>query len=123
MCSANRLRGGGGKLVVEIGFREDVEANAVRAQTIEALAEMTLIPDAADDDGGVFVVGREESPCGFQTGVTRLHHLLRVGQIAADEDVDGGPISYLVEPHDEPPSTDRPLTLRPAGFEPALLRF
>jgi hypothetical protein len=89
LASAHRLRGGGGELVAEVGFGKDVKANSVAAQTIEAPAEMTFIADAADDDGRVLVMGREESPSGFETGMTGLHDLLRMGQIASDKDVHG----------------------------------
>ena len=119
MSSPNGLRGGGGELIAEIGLEERAEADAGRAQAVEAAAEAHFIAHATDDEARVFVIGREESPGGFQTGVAGLHHLLRVRQVAADEDVDVESLSNLVERHEEPPFVGN-AALRPAGLEPAL---
>ena len=103
MSSADGLRGGGGQLPAEVGLVEGAEAHPGTAKAVEAGAQTDFVADCADDEVGVFLLGREESPGGFQTGVTGLHHLLRVGQVAADEDVDVRPVLYLVERHGKPP--------------------
>lgn len=97
------LRGGCGELVAEVGLEERAEADAGRAQAVEAPAEARFIAHATDDEGRVFVVGREECPGGFQAGVTGLHHLLRVAQVAPHEDVDVRFVGNLVERHEKPP--------------------
>ena len=97
------LRGGGGELVAKVGLEERAEADTGRAQAVEPPAEAHVIAHATDDEERVLVIGREKGPCGFQAGVTGLHHLLRVGQVAANEDVDVGSLVNLVERHDEPP--------------------
>jgi hypothetical protein len=108
LFSPKRLRGGGGELIAEVGLEERAEADAGRAQAVEPPAEAHFVADATDDEERVLVIGREESPCGFQAGVAGLHHLLRVGQVAADEDVDVGSVVNLVERHEEPPFGENP---------------
>jgi hypothetical protein len=108
LLSPKWLRGGGGELIAEVGLEERAEADAGRAQAVEPTAEAHFVAHATDDEERVLVIGREESPCGFQTGVTGLHHLLRVGQVAADEDVDVRSLINLVERHEEPPFCENP---------------
>ena len=103
LLSPKRFRGGGGELIAEVGLGERPEADPGRAQAVEAPAQAHFVPDATDDDGGMLLFGREERPRGFQRGVTGLDHLLRVAQVAADEDVDVRPFSNLREPHEKPP--------------------
>ncbi len=103
MLAPKRFRGGGGELIAEVGLEERAEADAGRAQAVEPVAQAHFIAHATDDEARMFVIGREESPGGFQTGVAGLHHLLRVCQVAADEDVDVGSLINLVERHEEPP--------------------
>ena len=103
VSSADGLRGGGGQLPAEVGLVEGAEADAGPAKAVEGLAQAGFVGDGTEHEEGVIVVGREESPGGFQGGVTGLHHLLRVGQVAADEDVDVRPVFYLAELHDRPP--------------------
>jgi hypothetical protein len=103
LLSSKWFRGGGRELLAEVGLAEGAEANAGRAQAVQPAAEAHFVAHATDDEERVFVIGGEESPCGFQTSVTGLHHLLRVGQVPADEDVDVGSLVNLVERHEEPP--------------------
>src|SRR5437868_15127680 len=77
--AAQRLRGGGGQLVVEVGFKERAEAHAGPAQTVQAVAQAPLIADAADDQMGVLGIRREKGAGRFKAGVTRLNELLRRG--------------------------------------------
>ena len=108
MPASERFRGGGGELVAEVGLGERAEADAGRAQAVEPAAEAHFIAHATDDEGRGFVIDWEESPAGFEAGVTGLHHLLRVGQVAPDQDVDVGPLVNLVERHEEPPFGEDP---------------
>ena len=101
------LRGGGGQLSAAVGLVEGAKAHSGPAKGVQAAAQTGFVADATDDEVGVFLPGREESPGGFQRGVTGLHHLLRAGQVAADEDVDVRPVLYLVERHGGPPSGER----------------
>jgi hypothetical protein len=103
LLSPDGFRGEGSQPAIEIRLGERPEADTGAAQPVETPAEAHFVPDATDYEEGVFVIGREECPCGFQTGVTGLHHLLRVGQVAADEDVDVRPLINLPELHDDPP--------------------
>ena len=103
LLSPKRLRGGGGELIAEVGLEERAEADAGRAQAVEAPAEAHVIAHATDDEERVLVIGREKGPCGFQAGVTGLHHLVRRRQVPADEDVDVRPSVALVERHGTPP--------------------
>ena len=106
-------------MVAEVGLGERAEADAGRAQAVEPAAEALLIAHATDDEERVFVIRREKGPCDFQAGMAGLHHLLRVAQIATDEDVDVRSLVNLVERHKNLPSAVI-RTLRPAGIEPAL---
>ena len=103
LVASKWLRGGGGELIAEVGLEERAEANAGRTQAVEPTAQAHFIAHATDDEERMFAIGREKSPCGFQTGVAGLHHLLRVRQVAANEDVDVGSLINLVERHEEPP--------------------
>ena len=103
LLSPKRFRGGGGELIAEVGLEERAEADAGRAQAVKPPAEAHFIAHATDDEERVLVIGREESPRGLQAGMTGLHHLLRVGQVASDQDVDVGSLVNLVERHEKPP--------------------
>jgi hypothetical protein len=103
LLSSKRFRGGGGELIAEVGLEERAEADTGRAQAVEPPAEAHVIAHATDDEERVLVIGREKGPRGFQAGVTGLHHLLRVSQVASDQDVDVGSLVNLVERHEKPP--------------------
>jgi hypothetical protein len=77
--AANRLGGQGGELAAEVGFVKGAEVDSGAMQTIPSPAELPLVADAANDDEGMFVIGREEGPDGLQAGVTGLNDLLRMG--------------------------------------------
>jgi hypothetical protein len=103
LTASNGFGGECGELIAEVGLREDAEVNPGATQAVQTLTETAFVADATDDEERVLGIGREESPGGFQTGVTGLHHLLRVGQIAADDDVNVRPFRYLQETHGKPP--------------------
>ena len=102
--AAQRFTRQGGELVAEVGLEEGAEADAGALQAVAALAETPFVTDAADDKEGVFVLGREEGPDGLDAGVTGLHHLLRVGQVVAGDNVEIGWFRQLQERHDNLPS-------------------
>src|SRR5262245_15040220 len=97
--AAQRLRGGGGQLVVEVGFKERAEAHPGAAQAVETMPQPPLVADAADDQMRVLGIGREEGAGRFKAGVTRLNELLRRGQFAPDQNVHVRPLIYLQELH------------------------
>ncbi len=97
--AAQRLRGGGGQLVIEVGFKEGAKAHARLPQTIQTAAQALFIAHTADDEVGMFGFGSEKRARGFETGVTRLNDLLWRGQVAPDEDVDVRRRIYLQESH------------------------
>jgi hypothetical protein len=99
--TAQRLAGQRGELIAEIGLEEVAEADAGALEPVAAVAQAALVADATDDKEGVVVIGREEGPGGLDAGVTGLHHLLRVGQIVANENVEIGRLGYLQERHDD----------------------
>ena len=84
MRTAQRLRGGGGQSVVEVGFKERAEADTGPAQPFETMTQAPFIADAAHDQVRMFGIGRKKRARGFEAGVTRLNELLRRGQIAPD---------------------------------------
>ena len=114
LLSSKRLRGCRGESIAKIGLEERAEADAGRAQAIEPAAQAQFIAHATDDEGRMFVIGREKSSGGFQTGMAGLHHLLRMAQVAADQDVDMRSLSYLVE-HDKVPPFCRKTTIASGG--------
>ena len=115
----NGLGGGGGQLAAQVGFVKCAVADARVVQGFEALGQARSVADAADDERGMFEMGRKEGPGGLDGGVASLHGLLRAGQVPPHQHVDIGPIFDLVELHDDL----RYRKLRPAGLEPALTRF
>ena len=115
--AAQRLRGGGGELVVEVGFKERAEAHAGPAQAVQTMAQAPLVADAADDQVRVLGIGREEGAGRFEAGVTRLNELLRRGQVAPDKDVHVRLRIYLLKRHGN--LQEKETRLRPAGLEPA----
>jgi hypothetical protein len=97
--TTQRLRGGRGQLVIEIGFKESAKLHAGLAQTIETASQAAFIAHAAHDKMRMLGFGREKRTRGFEAGVTRLNDLLRRGQIAPDEDVHIRCWIYLQELH------------------------
>ena len=103
MTAENGLGGDGRELVTPIGLAEGSVANARVFQLAQTLEEPRLVADATNNHEGVFEMGGKESPGGFKGGMTCLHHLLRVGKVPADQDIDVRVIGYLAERHDETP--------------------
>jgi hypothetical protein len=97
--SVNGFGGGRGQFAGAVGFVEGVVTDSGPGQPCEAFAEARPVADATDDERGVFEMRGEESPGGFDDGVTGLDHLLRAGQVAADEDVNVGAVIYLTKLH------------------------
>jgi hypothetical protein len=125
LLSENGFGGGGGQLAAEVGFVEHPEPDPRVAQGVETLTKTGPVADATDDEGGVIEGRREKGPGGLDGGMAGLHHLLRMGKIAPDENVDVRTVIYLPELHGKPPreKQGRKNQLRPAGFEPALTGF
>src|SRR5262249_4652321 len=83
----DRFGGRRGGVPAEVRFAERAQADARAGQLVETAEEAWLVADPADDKEGMFLAGRKEGSGGFDRGVTGLHHLLGVGQVPADEDV------------------------------------
>src|SRR5262245_40376424 len=99
LSSENGLGGGRGQLAVEVGRRERAKADSRPGPTGETRSGRGPVADAASDGGRVFERGWEEGPGGLEGGMTGLHHLLGVAQVAPDKDVDVRPVGHLLELH------------------------
>jgi hypothetical protein len=116
----DRLRGDRRELVSEIGLEKGAVTHAGLFEAFDAAEEPRLIADAANHYKRVFTRKRKKCAGSFKRGMTGLHHLLRVAQVSADENVDIRIFCNLPELHDGPPlrRENRKHALRPPGFEP-----
>ena len=105
LVGEDRLRGEGGKLATTIGLMKRAAADAVARKPIEAAIEPLLVADATDDDVGMFA--ERKSLGGFKRGVTGLHHLMGMGQVSADKNVQVRSRFNLRELHDSTPHKTR----------------
>ena len=103
LAAENGLGGDGGELIAQVGLAERPVADAGGAQLAQTLDEPRLIADATDDYRGVFEMGGQKSPGSFEGGMTGLHHLLGVGKVPADQDINVRAVGYLAERHGQAP--------------------
>jgi hypothetical protein len=106
LVGENRFRGHSCKLALTVRLMKRAAANAEARKPIETTAQPMLVADATDNDVGMFV--ERKNLGGFKRGVTGLHHLVRMGQIPTDENIQ---IRFLRinlrELHDESPLRTR----------------
>jgi hypothetical protein len=75
-------------LIVKVGFVKSPILNSRLIENVETVAELWSVTDATDDKKRMGVWKREKCPGGLNGGMAGLNHLLRMGEIAPDENVD-----------------------------------
>jgi hypothetical protein len=103
LLSENGFGGSRGQAVAEVGLVKRLVTDPGLIQGVETLAEAGSVADATDDERRVFERRGKESAGSLDGGMTGLHHLLRVGQVAPDKNVQVRTVSYLPELHENLP--------------------